>query len=117
MPSSERTGSVQRRQPLDRRARRELLGPLEVDQAAVHAVADRPPEVLLDQPRRRSLQRHPLVHVAHRLGDARHHQRGQGLGLRRGGLGVADAQLDGAEGEVGPDRPPDLRELDDRVGP
>ena len=41
------------RQPLDRRARRVLLGALEVDQPPVEPVADRPPHVLLDQPRRR----------------------------------------------------------------
>ena len=116
MPSSARTGAVHASSRSIAARAGYSSRALEVDQAAVEPVADRPPHVLLDQPRRRILERHALVDVAHRLGDAGDHQRGERLGLLRGRLRVADAHLDGAEAEVRPHRPPHLRELDDRAG-
>ena len=84
-----------------RRARRVLLAALEVDQAPVEPVADRPPHVLLDQPRRRIVDGHALVDVARRLRDAGDDQRRERLGLLRGRLRVADPHLDRAEAKCG----------------
>ena len=63
----------------------------------------------------RSLERHALVDVACGLRDAGDERRHKRLGLGRGGLGIADPDLDRAEGEVRAHRPPGLGGLDDRA--
>ena len=70
-PRSRRDREARRRAPrrpahpldelLEPRARRDRLAPLEVDQLAREPVADRAPEVLLDQPARQVRQRLALV--------------------------------------------------------
>ena len=103
-------------QPLERRGGRLLDAALEIDQAPVHAVADRAPEVLLDQPPRMVGERHAVGLVARRLEHAGGRERGERLRLLAGRLGVGDPHLDGAERQMRADRPPDLRALDDRSG-
>src|SRR5205085_11974131 len=89
---------------------------LEVDQLAGEAVADRPPEVLLDQAVGVARKRLALVQGAGDPRRQRERERGERARLLEIGLGVADPDLDGREGEMGPDAPPDLRVLPDRAG-
>src|SRR2546421_6473 len=70
---------------------------LEVDQPVREAVADRPPQVLLDQPARRIEERLALVEGARDAGAERIHERGERLRLGEVRLRVADANLDGRE--------------------
>ena len=109
---------VQALQPVERLRRRVLLDPraFEVEQQPVLAVAQRAPHVLLDQAAREVGRRLARVDLAQRLGDAGHDQLDQAVGLGAGGLRVADADLDRPEGVVRAHRPPELGELDDRVG-
>src|SRR3954462_11387846 len=74
-----------------------LLAAGEVDEAPVHAVADRPPHVLLDETAGEGVVGLALVVVARRLEDRRGDQRGKRLGLPCGDLGVAEAHLDRPE--------------------
>ena len=87
---------------------------VQVEQLTVEAVPDRSPHVLLD-PAFRGARPDAVVVVSRGLGDARDDQRRERGGLRRGGLCVADPDLDRAERQVGTDRPPNLRVLDDRT--
>ena len=116
MRSSARTGAVHVQQSLDRGARGDLDAAVEVDQLAVHArsgsrarCSPRPAGAAgrrTARPRRR------------RARPARRRRRSARRAPRtppRRDLGVADAHLDRAEGEVRAHRPPDLRVLDDRV--
>ena len=112
-PERARAGAVQASSRSATRRRRELLAALEVDHAPVQPVANRAPEVLLHQPRGGSVEGHALVVVQRRLGHRRRDQPGQGGGLPRRGLGVADPHLHGAEGGVRPHAPPQLRVLDE----
>src|SRR5918996_5376758 len=104
---------------------RELLEPLpgrqhaprvEVDHIAGEPVADRAPEVLLDEAMRMEGKLLAVVERAGDAGDERVHEGREGLGGAELGLTVADPELDRREGEVRPDAPPDLRVLDDRAG-
>ena len=81
-------------------------------------VADRPPEVLLDQaPRRGRATGTPSSSSRAACSTQATISAASASDSRGGRLGVADAHLDRAEREVRADRPPDLRVLDDRVGP
>ena len=110
-----------RQHPLDQRARgapragARLAGG-EVDQLARKAVADRAPEVLLDQPVREVGQRLALVEGARDPGGQRVAERGERARLGEVGLPVADPDLDRREGEMRADAPPELRVLVDRAG-
>src|SRR5262249_4389429 len=88
----------------------------EVDQRAGEAVADRPPEVLLDPAMRPVRERFSLVDCAGDPGGERVAERRGRLGLAEVGLRVADPDLHRREGEVRPDAPPELRVLVDRGG-
>src|SRR5439155_24255199 len=99
----------------DRPPRRQLAAPLEVDQLAVHPVANRAPKVLLDLALAHRLGQAPGVVVERALGYAGGDQGLDRKGLRTSRLSVADAQLDRAERVVGPHAPPELGGLGDRV--
>src|SRR6266545_5320166 len=100
-------------QILDGGPRRAHVTGGEVDQLAGEAVADRAPEVLLDQAMRIRGQRLALVDRPHDPGGERVHQRAQRARLLEVGLAVADPDLDGRKREVGPHAPPDLGVLVD----
>src|SRR5262245_24991801 len=86
-----------------------------VDHLPVHPVPDRPPEVLLDLALSKRVGCVALVEVDRRLRHACGNQGGQVERLVPPGLGVADPDLDGAEGVMRANAPPQLRRLDDRV--
>src|SRR5580765_35970 len=103
-------------QRLDPRARRNDLASLEVDQLATEPVADRSPQVFLDQTVRQVGQRLALVDRAREPGAEGVDQCRQRLGFSEVRLRVADADLDGRIRKVRADAPPDLRVLLDRPG-
>src|SRR3954447_10059506 len=103
-------------QRLDARTRRNDLASLEVDQPAAEAVADRAPQVLLDQPVRQVRQRLALIDRAREPGAESVDQSCQRLGFREVRLRVADAHLDRRIRKMRTDAPPDLRVLVDRPG-
>ena len=79
-------------------------------------MADRAPEVLLDQPVRLLGERLAVVEGA---GDARDEAVANAASARASrevGLPVGDPHLDRREREVRPDAPPELRVLEDRAG-
>src|SRR5215218_8941180 len=80
----------------------ELTG-LEIDEVTTEAPADRPPEVLLDQPVRGKRQRLTLVQRTRRPRGERVRERGEGAALAQVRLGVADANLDRRKREMGAD--------------
>src|SRR4051812_21523846 len=81
----------------------------------VRSVADRAPQVLLDLALAQRFGQPSLVVVQRALRDAGGDQGGQPERLLSSRLRIADPQLHGAECVVGPDAPPELRGLDDRV--
>src|SRR5207248_5568090 len=87
----------------------------EVDQLAAQAVADRAPEVFLDQAPRVVGERLAGVDGLREANGERVAERGQRSRLGQVRLRVADADLDGREGEVRADAPPELRVLVDRA--
>src|SRR5207302_9092088 len=89
---------------------------LEVDQVAGKPVADRPPEVLLEQPVRPRRQRLSLVDRTQDPGRQRVAERRERPRLAEVRLCVADPDLDGREREVRANAPPELRVLVDRAG-
>ena len=78
-------------------------------------VADRPPHVLLDQAAGQVGAGLPSSSSRARLRTQATISAASASASARGGLGVADAHLDGAEGVVRAHRPPQLGELDDRA--
>ena len=115
-PSSSATGRTHSRS-CSRRARAGIATPaLEVDELARQAVADRAPEVLLDQAVRQLGQRLALVERARDPGGERVRERRESARLGDVGLRVADPDLDRREHQMRPDAPPDLRVLGDRAG-
>src|SRR5213076_1773904 len=102
-------------QALEVRACGTGLAGLEVDQLAREAVADRTPEVLLDQAVRVVGERLALVERVRDADGQRVAEGGERAGLGQVGLRVADADLDRREREVRADAPPDLRVLLDRA--
>ena len=115
-PSSSATGRTHSTSR-SRRARAGIDSPLrEVDQLAREAVADRAPEVLLEQAVRQVRQRLALVERARDPRRQRVAERGERARLAEVGLRVADPDLDRREREMRPHAPPDLRVLGDRAG-
>ena len=104
-------------QLLDPRARVHLLAAAEVEQLAGEAVANRPPEVLLEQAVGQAGQWLALVERAGAPGGQAVTEGGERLRLGEVGLPVRDADLDRRVGEVRADAPPDLGVLGDRAGP
>ena len=101
---------------LETRARRDRLSAVEVDQLAREAVANRAPEVLLEQPMRPRRQRLALVERARNPRGQRVDERRERARLGELRLRVADARLDRRELEMRANAPPDLRVLGDRTG-
>src|SRR5439155_5297792 len=95
-------------QALEVRASRADVTACEIDQLAREPVADRPPEVLFDQPVRMVRQRLALVERPCNPGRERVAERRQRARLLEIRLRVADANLDGRKVEVRPHAPPDL---------
>ena len=91
------------------------LAASEVDELARKAVADRAPDVLLDQSVREWLDRRALVVRAGDPRRERRRERGERLRLGELGLPVADPDLDRRKREVWPHAPPQLRVLGDRA--
>src|SRR4051812_4111986 len=92
---------------LDPRAGRDRLTALEFDQLSREAVADRAPEVLLEQPVRPGRERLALVDRARDACGERVDERDERARLGEIRLGVADPDLDGRKDEMGANAPPD----------
>src|SRR5439155_7820728 len=103
-------------QLLEPRPRRDRLAALEVDQLTREPVADRAPEVLLEQPPRHVGEPLPLVKGARATDRERVGERRDALRLAEVGLPVHDSQLDRRIREVRTDAPPELPVLADRAG-
>src|SRR3954447_7848260 len=97
------------------RAGRADVAGREVDQLAGEPVADRAPEVLLDQAVGLMHERLPFVDRTSDAGRQRVAERRQRARLVKVWLGVADANLDRRKGEVRANAPPDLSVLGDRA--
>src|SRR5919108_3093691 len=92
------------------------LSRVEVDELAGEAVANRPPEVLFDEPVRKVRRRLALVDGARDPRGQSEHERGGRLRLGQVGLPIADADLHGGKAEMRPHAPPELRVLRDGAG-
>src|SRR5712691_9109399 len=104
-------------QLVDPLARGDRLAPLEVDELARQPVADRAPEVLLDQAVRQRLDGAALVVGPSDTHDERCGECRERLRLRQLRLAVAHPDLDRGESKVRPHAPPDLRVLRNRPRP
>ena len=120
MPSCARAGLGPVEQPLERGAAPDRLGSAaEVDHLAVHPVADRPPEVLLDLAvaQRRAAPRSRARRSRAQPGRCRRRSGRPARRTPRRGPGRRRSAPRRCRRVVGPHAPPELGRLDDRAGP